>query len=188
MKEGGADFWPGEYSKTWVLAHKDYDDILDGIRSGRVFVTTGDLISELWVTAAHNDSEAGIGGEIAVPQGADITVTLRFRDPDSMYANGDSPKVGRVDLITGQIHGIQDNLGLDVNPSTKVAARFTAKDWQRDGEYRTITTTIENVQHDMYLRVRGTNTDELEPLPDPTGEDPWSDLWFYANPIFIAVQ
>ena len=187
-KEGGADFWPGEYSKTFVLAHKDYDDILDGIRGGRVFVTTGDLISELWVTAAHNDKEAGIGGEIAVPQGSNITVTIRFRDPDSGQANGDSPFVGRVDLITGQIHGIQDNLGLDVNPSTKVAARFTAADWERDGEYRTITTTIENIQHDIYLRVRGTNTDELEPLPDPAGEDPWSDLWFYANPIFIAVQ
>jgi hypothetical protein len=187
-KEGGADFWPGEYSKTYVLAEKEYDDILDGIRSGRVFVATGDLISELRVTATHDDTDAGLGGEIAVPQGADVTVTIRFRDPDSDHANGGNPEVGRVDLITGQIHGIQDNLGLDVNPSTKVAARFTSADWQTDGEYRTITTTIKDVQHDMYLRVRGTNTMELEPTPDPLGENPWEDLWFYSNPVFIAVR
>ncbi|MQA90201.1 MAG: phosphoesterase, partial [Gemmatimonas sp.] len=44
-REGGNDFWPGEYSKTYVYAETTYDDVLDGIRSGRVFVTTGDLIS-----------------------------------------------------------------------------------------------------------------------------------------------
>jgi hypothetical protein len=36
-----------------------------------------------------------------------------------------------------------------------------------------------------YIRVRGTSGAELEPAPDPDGEDPWSDLWFYANPIFL---
>ena len=37
-----------------------------------------------------------------------------------------------------------------------------------------------------YLRVRGTNVaTELEPEPDELGEDPWADLWFYSNPVFI---
>ena len=40
----------------------------------------------------------------------------------------------------------------------------------------------------IYLRVRGTSTEEREPTPDPEGEDPWSDLWFYANPIFIDTK
>ena len=53
-REGGADFWPGEYSKTYVWAQKEYDDIIDGIRNGRVFVTLGDLISELYVTAGES--------------------------------------------------------------------------------------------------------------------------------------
>jgi hypothetical protein len=35
--------------------------------------------------------------------------------------------------------------------------------------------------------VRGTNGTELEPEPDLAGEDPWSDLWFYANPVLIDV-
>ena len=46
-RDGGGDFWPGEYSKTYVKAEKDYADIMESIRNGNVFVTTGDLISEL---------------------------------------------------------------------------------------------------------------------------------------------
>ena len=38
-KDGG-DFWPGEYSKTYVWATPSHDSILQGIREGRVFVTT----------------------------------------------------------------------------------------------------------------------------------------------------
>jgi hypothetical protein len=33
--------------------------------------------------------------------------------------------------------------------------------------------------------VRGTGGDELEPAADPAGEDLWSDLWFYSNPLFV---
>lgn len=31
-REGGSDFWPGEYSKTYVLARRDHTDIVDGLR------------------------------------------------------------------------------------------------------------------------------------------------------------
>jgi len=186
--EGGSDFWPGEYSKSYVYADKKYDDILDGIRGGRVFVTTGDLISELWIEASYQNESATIGDELIVRSGEDITLTIRFLDPRSDNAHGENPEVRRVDVITGKIHGVQDNLGLDINPSTKVVARFGPRDWKRDGAYRVIETTIPAVDHDMYIRVRGTNSDELEPELDPKGEDPWSDLWFYANPVFVAVQ
>lgn len=60
--EGGADFWPGEYSKTYVLADKNHDSIFEGIRAGRIFVTTGDLISQLWIEVMSGDQQAvGIG-------------------------------------------------------------------------------------------------------------------------------
>lgn len=186
--EGGADFWPGEYSKTYVLAEKNHEDILGGIRSGRVFVTTGDLISELWIEATSSSGSAGIGDELRARNNDTIELTIRFLDPDATNANGDNPSVQRVDIITGQIHGIQDNLGLDVNPSTSILGRFPPGSWETDGDYRVIRTTIENVDHDMYIRVRGTNTMDLEPPTDPDGEDPWADLWFYSNPVFVAVR
>lgn len=47
--------------------------------------------------------------------------------------------------------------------------------------------TLRDVETDTYVRVRGTNTDEMEPLPD-ADEDPWTDLWFYSNPVFIQTH
>ena len=184
-RDGGSDFWPGEYSKTYVHAERDYDDILDGIRHGRVFVTTGDLISELYVTASAGRDRAGIGGTLSLPDGGDVEVTIRLRDPAGENHGGRSPEVARVDLIVGEVTGVVADRNSDLNPTTRVAARFTAEQWRRDGEYLTMSLTLPDVHHPTYLRVRGTSTDELEPEVDPRGEDPWSDLWFYSNPIFI---
>lgn len=188
-REGGSDFWPGEYSKTYVYAEKGYDDILDGIRGGRVFVTTGDLVSELHVTATTASREASIGGTLPIDGGADVTVTIRLRDPSGTNHHGDDPSVVRVDLIVGEITGPVDDRSQDTNPTTRVVRRFTADDWSRDGEVLTMTVSLEDVHHSSYLRVRGTNQGgQLEPEVDPRGEDPWTDLWFYSNPIFMEVE
>ena len=188
-REGGSDFWPGEYSKTYVFAEKSHDDILDGIRSGRVFVTTGDLVSELYVTVKSvGGSEGSIGGVLVVTEGDDVLVTVRFLDPDGTNANGDDPSVARVDIIAGEVHGPVEDRSTDTNATTRVLGRFSPSNWVRDGAYWTLTHRIEDLRHDGYLRVRGTNTDELEPELDPRGEDPWADLWFYSNPIFLEVR
>lgn len=190
-RDGGADFWPGEYSKTYVHAARTYDDILDGIRSGRVFVTTGDLISELQVTAetvGPRQARATIGGNLPVPAGRDVRVTIRLRDPQAPNHHGDTPRVARVDLIVGEITGPVADRMRDTNPTTRVVVRFDEGSWTRDGEWLTMNHTFRAVRRSSYLRVRGTNTRELEPSPDPLGEDPWSDLWFYTNPIFLEVR
>lgn len=184
--EGGADFWPGEYSKTYVYAARDYDDILAGIRTGRIFVTTGDLISELYVTATAGEASAGIGGELAVTPGADVEVTVRFRDPAVPNHRGDNPSVSRVDLIVGNVSGLAADRESDSNLTTRVVARFTSAQWRADGLYQEARYTLSNVRDPIYLRVRGTNGDELEPEPDPPGENPWDDLWFYSNPVFVT--
>jgi hypothetical protein len=99
-------------------------------------------------------------------------------------AGGHNPAVKRIDLIMGDITGIGANPAVNSNTSTQVVRRFTASDWKQDGEYLAMTETLKTKgQH--YVRVRGTNTDELEPEQDPPAEDPWHDLWFYTNPIFI---
>ncbi len=46
--------------------------------------------------------------------------------------------------------------------------------------------TLRTVEQSCYARVRGTSTDEMEPQVDGN-EDPWSDLWFYSNPVFVNV-
>lgn len=76
----------------------------------------------------------------------------------------------------------------DRNDTTRVRGRFDAKRWSKDGADYVIKTTIGAVRGDIYLRIRGTNTATLEPEMDPRGENPWTDLWFYSNPIFIEVK
>ncbi|MGC4771747.1 phosphoesterase [Micromonospora sp. DT44] len=186
---GGSDFWPGEYSKTYVHARQDYGDIMDGLRNGRIWVTTGDLIRSLDVSATSQGRTAEVGETITVNRRSrtDVDIEIRFRPLDGVNANGDRPEVRRVDLIVGQITGPSANLDADTNPTTKVVARFGPRDWRRQGHDYVIRHTLRNVDADTYARVRGTSTDEAEPLADGL-ESPWDDLWFYSNPVFVHVR
>lgn len=186
--EGGVDFWPGEYAKTYVFASRTYEDVLEGIRQGRVFVTTGDLISELDLTVESNGTTAMAGEALAVPPATDVLVSIRVRDPSAVNFSGDSPAVQRIDLIVGRIDPALIEAAGGINPSTEVVRRFTASDWARDGEYLVMSYRIDDFDESLYVRVRGTNTGELEPETDVLGEDPWQDLWFYSNPVFVYVD
>src|SRR5262249_5127025 len=115
-------------------------------------------------------------------------LTIRFNDPESLNANGDDPKVSRVDVIAGDVTGPARDRNSDKNPTTKVLARFTEKDWTRSGNSYSMTLALPNVERNMYVRVRGMSTSELEPSMDSKGESPWKDLWFYSNPIFIEIR
>lgn len=187
-REGGSDFWPGEYSKTYILANKNHQSIMESFRQGRMFVTTGDLISELWVSVQSGNQSTDIGGSLQVQRGDSVDVTIRFRQPAMPNFNGDSPQVHRVDLISGPMTGKTDDPHTNTNPGTRVVARFHEQDWHQDGDYREISYRLEAVDGPMYLRLRGTNTDEQEPALDGPGENPWNDLWFYSNPIFIELR
>jgi hypothetical protein len=184
----GSDFWPGQYQKTYVKARRNHQDILEGLRSGRIFVVAGDLIRELDVTAESGGASAGMGATLASARGADVRVTIRFRKPAGPNANADSPAVERVDLITGEIRGLVSNRNLNENETAKVVARFTPRDWTSNGDVYSMSTTLSNVNRNMYLRVRGTSTTDAEPPMDIRGENPWSDLWFYSNPVFVEMK
>lgn len=188
-RDGGSDFWPGEYSKTYVYAKKSYNDILEGIRNGHIFITTGDLVSELEVLANFKKDSVNIGGTLTIEENSDIQITIKVRDPKTLNHHGDNPQVTRVDLIVGEITGKYSDLTKDFNPSTKVEKRYYTREMKKEGEYLIMNYTLKNVHHSMYIRVRGTNkTYELEPVKDHTGENPWNDLWFYSNPIFLEVK
>jgi hypothetical protein len=186
---GGSDFWPGEYSKTYVMARQDYADVMDGLRNGRVWVGTGDLVTSLDLTAGNRGRSAAMGETLTVSgrNGADVEIEIRFRPLDGENGNGDRPEVRRVDLITGGITGPSADRDADTNPTTRVVARFGPNDWRRQGKEYVIRHTLRDVDGDMYARVRGTSTDEAEPAADGL-ESPWEDLWFYSNPVFVSVR
>lgn len=186
----GSDFWPGQFHKTYVHARHSYEDILDGLRAGRVFVVAGDLIRTLDVTVSAGSEQAAIGETLNVSRGEDVVVEIQFRTPDAPNANGERPDVNRVDLIVGDIREVGDGEGepADANPTTRVIGRFTAADWTRIGDTYTIRTTMSRVDRSVYVRVRGTNGHEWEPSMDAPGENPWRDLWFYSNPVFVELR
>lgn len=183
----GSDFWPGEYQKTYVHAQRSYRDVLDALRSGRIFAVAGDLITELDVEATSGRRAAGIGESLTVEKGQPVALTVRFRDPDATNAHGDNPRVARVDLIVGEVQSASEDTTLDRNPTARVLARFVDKQWTRDGDTYTITTTLPKTERDFYVRIRGTNTQDMEPPMDVIGESPWPDLWFYSNPVFVQI-
>ena len=185
--ENGIDFYPGEYSKTFVYAKKNHAAILAALRSGQVFVATGDLVSEADVTISYKKAEASMGGELVVDKGRDVQIEIRVRDPDGQNNHGSNPVVSRIDLIVGNVGARSTDLSINSNSSTRVLQRFTAKDWQKTGEFLTMRKTL-TISESIYLRVRGTNTNELEPTEDPGGENPWDDLWFYTNPVFVTAR
>jgi hypothetical protein len=184
----GSDFWPGQFHKTYVHARRTHDDILDGLRSGRVFVVGGDLIQALDVTVSAAGERAGIGGTLTAAPGDDVSIEIRFLPSAYPNANGDLPRVARIDLIVGAVGGVGEGEPSNSNETTTVLSRFTARDWVRDGDAYLIRTAIPRVERDTYVRVRGTSGPEWEPNMDPPGENPWSDLWFYSNPVFIEVR
>ena len=101
----GSDFWPGEFHKTWVHARPTYADVLDGLRHGRMFAVAGDLVTELEVSLTSGRHQAGLGGTLRVSRGAQVTATVRFRDPETANRAGENPAVRRVDVIVGEVRG-----------------------------------------------------------------------------------
>ena len=185
----GSDFWPGEFHKTWVEAHPTYADVLDGLRQGRIFAVAGDLVTELDVQlTGPGGQEAGLGGTLRVARGAQVTATVRFRDPETPNGAGENPGVRRVDVIVGDVREPLADPSVDRNPTTRVLARFTREVLERDGDRYALEAALPAVDRDLYVRVRGTSTGDLEPGLDDPEENPWHDLWFYSNPIFIEVE
>lgn len=189
--EGGADFWPGEYSKTYVFAAKDPGQILERLRAGQMFVVTGDLVDSLSIDAAtaSGTHRAAIGGTVSGQPGERIRLKIRFRDPETLNAHGDNPVVRRVDLIRGSVTGGTPDPTSGRNSTTRVEKRFTAADWTKIGDHYQIDYTLEPLAGREYIRLRGTNRlDELEPAADTMDEPVWQDLWFYSNPVFIEPE
>lgn len=201
-----ADFWPGEYAKSYTfVANKDYQSIVNGLRSGNSFAVHGDLINALDFTAKSKGSQATMGQSLAVQNGDNILIKIRFKSPEMNYC-GASPKVDHIDLIAGGVTGLAQpgTAAYDSanNPSTQVVATYSSPDMQYDDGWYVMTYQVKKANADQYFRLRGTNlgynvpgeTENGNPLVDSllagdnTREKACSDLWFYSNPIFVDVQ
>jgi len=184
-------YFPGEYAKNYVFnsatGAPTAKDLLQGLRSGKMFSVYGDLVNALDFNLASTSDRKEMGGELKVANGEKVVVTIRFKSPaknnyekpvDSGLAASVKPVVDHVDLIVGDV-GAKAAAGTPAysvasNASTRVLKRFTSADWKlgADGYYSVSyrTTAAKN----QYFRLRGTNlgtdvaglTQGGEPLAD----------------------
>jgi hypothetical protein len=189
------DFYPGYYSRTHVGSRsRSYMAVMDGMRDGRIWVSHGDLIRGLRVAvrAANDDKAATLGGRLVVKQGKKVSLHADIDLTAGINYNGDTPVLRRVDVIAGKITGPVSNLDIFSTPDTKVVKSFDIS--QTSGTV-SLDYDFGKVDGPFYVRLRGhdgnvvgtaTANDPTPPRIDPLGDaNPWTDLWFYSNPVFV---
>jgi len=199
LTEAG-DYWPGQYSRTHVGASSfAYRAVMDGIRSGRVWVDHGGLISGLDVRARvagdrRSTSGTPLGGVMRVKRGTKVELTIDIDLASTPNWAQFVPVLARVDVIAGSVTGAVSDRDSFTAPNTKVVKSFEVD--KGTGKV-SFTYSFGRVDEPFYVRVRGTDgkrtapglmgaADPVGPAMDVIGDaDPWLDLWFYGNPIWV---
>ncbi|BFO16640.1 hypothetical protein SHKM778_30280 [Streptomyces sp. KM77-8] len=190
------DFWPGQYSRTHVGSDGfSYAAVMDGIRAGRIWVDHGQLISGLDVRVAGGSRWATLGGALHVRKGTKVMLTADIALAGGPNWAGFTPKLARVDVIRGDVTGLVADKDTFTAPTAKVARSYEIG--KEAGTVR-VTFDLGRVDRPAYVRLRGTDgnrsavgangagVDPAGPALDVIGDaDPWRDLWFYSNPVWV---
>ncbi|MET9443077.1 PHP domain-containing protein [Streptomyces sp. NPDC006610] len=190
------DYWPGYYSRTHVGADGfSYAAVMDGIRAGRIWVDHGQLISGLDVRVSGGSRWATLGGALHVKKGTHVKLTADVALAGGPNFAGFLPSLARVDVIQGDVTGPVSDPDTFTAPTARVVQSYEVN--KATGTVR-LTFDLGRVDRPVYLRLRGTDgnrngvgpngaaVDPNGPLLDVVGDaDPWRDLWFYSNPVWV---
>ncbi|MEV8549148.1 PHP domain-containing protein [Streptomyces glaucescens] len=190
------DYWPGQYSRTHVGADGfSYAAVMDGIRAGRIWVDHGQLISGLDVRLAGGRRWATLGGALHVRKGTRVTLTADVALAGGPNWAGFVPRLARVDVIQGDVTGEVADKDTFTAPTARVVRSFEVN--KSAGTVR-LGYDLGRVDRPVYVRLRGTDgnrtavgpmgaaVDPAGPALDVVGDaDPWRDLWFYSNPVWV---
>ncbi|MGW5128199.1 PHP domain-containing protein [Streptomyces sp. NPDC004069] len=193
---GDGDFWPGQYSRTHVgAASFSYQAVMDGIRAGRVWVDHGGLISGLDAQLRSGGKSVTLGDALHVRRGSQVDLVVEISLAGGPNWAQFVPKLARVDVIQGDVTGRVSDKDAFITPDTKVVKSFEVN--KSTGSVR-LTYSLGRVDKPVYVRLRGTDgnrtavglrgaaVDPAGPAMDVLGDaDPWKDLWFYSNPMWV---
>ncbi|MBB5867065.1 hypothetical protein F4553_000444 [Allocatelliglobosispora scoriae] len=193
------DFWPGFYSRTHVGATGfSYAAVMDGLRAGRVWVDHGGLVDGLDVKVRAGSHWVTLGDTLVARRGSriqlSVTVDLASQPNWAQFI----PKLARVDLIRGAVTGAVADRDVFTTARTRVEKSFEVT--ATSGQV-TFTYDLGTLDQGFYVRLRGTDGNRTAPghlgaVIDPVGPamdvvgdaDPWKDLWFYTNPIWVVAS
>src|SRR5262249_31191188 len=124
------DFYPGEYSKTWVFASdNDPLSILDALRSGSMFTVLGGLVDRLELFASTSSESAKMGESLDLDRkGESVQVTIRLRIPQSTSFGDHRPTLHHLDIIAGEIIGRSADRDALTNPTTRLVAQLKSSE------------------------------------------------------------
>ncbi|WP_239136002.1 PHP domain-containing protein [Dactylosporangium siamense] len=193
------DFWPGYYSRTHVGSRNfGYAAVMEGLRAGRVWVDHGGLISGLDVQVRVKGSYGGgvtLGDSLVVRRGQRAELVIKINLANTPNWANFVPTLARVDVIKGDVTGPVADKDTFKAPNTKVVKSFEVN---KSTGTVSFTYDLGPADQPFYVRLRGTDGNRTAPgyhgaAVDPAGPaidvvgdaDPWKDLWFYANPIWV---
>ncbi|MET9308699.1 PHP domain-containing protein [Streptomyces cellulosae] len=193
------DYWPGQYSRTHVGAKSfSYAAVMDGIRSGRVWVDHGQLVDGLDVRVSGGGRWTTLGGALHVRKGTRVTLTADVALAADANWAGFTPRLARVDVIQGDVTGPAADKDTFTAPAAAVVRSYDVA--ASEGTVR-FTYDLGPVDRPLYVRLRGTDgnrsavgvmgakVDPAGPAQDVYGDaDPWRDLWFYSNPVWVLPE
>jgi len=205
IQTGRGDFWPGFYSRTHVgVARSGYGQVMAAMRDGRVWVDHGGLVDAVDVrvrAVTASSRESTLGGSLRIRQGDDVEVSITVALASGPNHATFRPELARMDVILGQVTGAVTDRDVFTTPSTSVVESFDTTGVRAQGGTATFTYTVRDVGGPFYVRVRGTDgkrsqvgiygaaVDPQGPALDVEGDaDPWEDLWFYTNPVFVVPE
>lgn len=196
---GAGDFWPGYYSRTHVGATQvDYAAVMSGLRAGRVWVDHGRLLDSLDVRvrqAGTADPGFALGSAVPVRRGQRMELVISLVTASLPNWAQFVPQLAKVDIIRGGVTGAASDKDSFHTPHTRVVETFDVTG--RNGVIE-LTYDLGAADEGFFIRLRGsdgkrTATGLNGPSIDPAGPavdqfgnaDPWGDLWFYTNPIWV---
>lgn len=197
------DFWPGFYSRTHVGATKpSYQAVMRGMRDGRIWVDHGGLVKSVDIrikaSGRGGASSESLGGTLVARKGSDLQLIVTITAQDVPNWSQFVPQLNRVDLIRGAVQpaAAKKDRDLFTAPDTKVVRRWDTS--RRSGTF-TLRYDLGKLEEAFYVRLRGTDGNRTQegflgrsidaegPALDVVGDaDPWIDLWFYTNPIWVV--
>jgi len=194
LKNG--DFWPGYYSRTHVGATDfGYAAVMAGMRAGRVWVDHGRLVGGLDIRLQAGGREVPLGGVLTAPRGTSVTLSIRIRTAQRPNWSQFVSELAKVDVIRGDVTGPVRDRDTFGAPGTRVVQSY---DTSGRTDVIILRYQLGRLDTGFYVRLRGSDgrrlgvglggasVDPAGPVQDVVGDaDPWKDLWFYTNPMWV---